>query len=847
MSGIVMICQNDFRDDLVHGESTSPLTRSLSQISNKTGSMHSAVSGTAINNSDQSVAEENATEESIYDLSDKSLNEEFIETEEPDSKSDLIADFEKTIKSIAVSHRDGIAPEKLASGLDGVDKLERISAKRIEAVLSDSNREKFIRMNTEGRGQSRFPMALESFLACLSIFNDEELKSNAVAINKLSQDLNTIFRKKGKFTTSYDTLQDSFFKKLDKFVTDFLNKKNANIDSVLLTTLKDQVLTGEHGNYVASIFNKKNDVNDVFNKSLDGYLKGLKKEASSPPPTYYSQKLTHMLHETFAFRDILEVADFTEQGEDVEPDNQNQPEDYETSPDAQRRNSVTSLYSNINELSPGSNALSIENFINRELNLQNGIFASGAFTPAQRMRAIEAGPSGYEANRNVMPFNAATDLSTAKLVQTAFPANVTPEINNERKIIESVSAPDTTVLPPEYSAVTAEIERPDISSNPEAKQSVGFAMPVPYHSGRSMPVSPVTEGTNSDRRTIKPLQVEEQVQYKFFQQPENAEFTNDFLRTSHPDRLTISSHKANFADNLAMFQPLRSASTPSLTAAEVAASKNDDRRRPRNQLSEASASSGRKIQPAVNAAAPQPFRSASAPSLTAAEVASGKNADRRWPRNQLSETSASASSGRTIQSAVNTATPQPFRSASAPSLTAAEVAAGKNADRKQLMKRPSDAEASLNRTTGSRVNLAAPQLFRSDSVPSLTAAETTAGRNSDRRWLMKRPSDAEASLNRTTESRVNLASPQLFRSGSVPSLTVAEAAAGRNSDRRWLLQEPSAAPIYPNRVVKPDIKPVISKKLRRASTPSVSAVEVAAGTNPDRRMIQDILIKTPQS
>ncbi|KAA6088254.1 hypothetical protein, partial [Pantoea sp. Bo_10] len=605
MSGIVMICQNDFMDGLVHSESTSPLTRSLSQISNKAESMHSAVSGTAIDNSDQSVAEENVTEGSIHDLSDVSLNEGPTVVEASGSKSDFIADFENTIKSIAVSYKNGIAPEKLASGLDGVDELERISAKRIETVLSDSNRETFIRMNTEGREQTYFPMALESFLACLSIFSDEELKSNAVAINKLSQELNALFKKKDKFTTSYDTLHDKYFKKLDKFITDFLNKKNANIDSVLLTALKDQVLTGEHGNYVASLFNQKNDVNDVFTKSLDGYLKGIKKQASLPAATYYSQELTYMLHEIFAFRDILKVTDVSEQGEGVEPDNLNQAEDYETCPDAQRRDSVISLYSNINKLSTDSNSLSIENFNNRELNLQNGIFASGAFMPAQRMRAIEAGPSGYEANSNVMPFNAATDLSTAKLVQTAFPANVTPGINNDRKIIESVSAPDTTVLPPEYSVVTAEIERPDISSSHEAKHSVGSAMSVPLHSHRTM----------------------------------------------------------QSAVNAATPQPFRSASAPSLTAAGVAAGKNADRRRLLNQLSE---SPGRTMQSAVNAVTPQPFHLASAHLLNAAKVATGNDADRRRLLNQLSE-----SPGRTMQSAVNAVTTQPFHLASAHLLNAA--------------------------------------------------------------------------------------------------------------------------------------------------------------------------------
>jgi len=301
MSGIVIGRRNSNCDSSIEEKQQIELIKNISLISNKSDSLK-----TTLNLEKPLKKTEIKDEKPIYNTNTDSVS--FISADSlPDInyKKNITIDFNKFLKRISISNKEGRLAEKLPSGYEGIDELEKITAKKISLILSDDNRKKLCLMSESGKSQTYFPEAWGNFLMCLSIHSDQELVDNKESINNLTKKLYTLFDKKNKFSTSYYDKHEEFNKKLDRHLKNYFKTSNKSIHSIVMENFNKNVFSDEFKKHIAHLYNKNNDMHDVFRPSIDGYLRGHQVLIDEFGSVTLSSDLTVLLRRSFAFRDIL--------------------------------------------------------------------------------------------------------------------------------------------------------------------------------------------------------------------------------------------------------------------------------------------------------------------------------------------------------------------------------------------------------------------------------------------------------------------------------------------------------------------------------------------------------------
>ncbi|WP_427004062.1 hypothetical protein [Pantoea eucrina] len=234
------------------------------------------------------------------------------------NEKDITTDFKNFIKEISLSEGKGRLAENLPSGYDGINNLEKKTAKKISMILSDENKKKLDLMSESGKSQTYFPEAWGDFLMCLSTHSDEELVNYKDSINKLTAKLYTLFDKKNKFSTSYYDKHEEFNKKLNQHLKMYFKRSNKSIHSIVMENFKKNVFSDEYKKHIAYLYNKNNDIHDVFRPSINGYLKSHQVYIDEYGSVTLSSDLTVLLRRSFAFRDILKNNDDNKTNSDDE-------------------------------------------------------------------------------------------------------------------------------------------------------------------------------------------------------------------------------------------------------------------------------------------------------------------------------------------------------------------------------------------------------------------------------------------------------------------------------------------------------------------------------------------------
>lgn len=291
--------RNNINNTTVTPETSSSFRRELSGISNTTSDINASIS-------EDEFETESVTKNPIDSKCDRNESTTKPKNHKPvyDSRK-FDSDFESIIRQISKGNKNPSSFSKLPSCAQGIDDLEHSSIQKISSVLTGRIKEDFINIQEIGFGIPEFHMTFERFVICLSALDEGDLKNNLKKINELIEDLNKIFKFKKKGSLKYERMEDSFITKLDKFLSGYLKSGKKDLGEILKNNFKDNVFSGEIAQKIGSLYAKNNNIDDVFNDNLDGYIETTKERIKYFNHKNPSLDLEKLLRTNFAFRTIL--------------------------------------------------------------------------------------------------------------------------------------------------------------------------------------------------------------------------------------------------------------------------------------------------------------------------------------------------------------------------------------------------------------------------------------------------------------------------------------------------------------------------------------------------------------